>query len=73
MDMDMGGMDMSSASMFTPANMKINHIYWYTIVAVVGSLAARRLIDQARIFIEYVSPWSYDLALFMLYRLTSET
>ncbi|KIN08735.1 hypothetical protein OIDMADRAFT_188407 [Oidiodendron maius Zn] len=38
--------------MFTPANMRIAHIYWYIIAAVVGTLAARRLIDQARIFIE---------------------
>lgn len=54
MDMDMGGMDMSSAGIFTPANMRIADIYWYIIAAVVGTLAARRLIDQARIFIEYV-------------------
>ena len=60
MDMDMGGMDMSSAGIFTPANMRIADIYWYIIAAVVGTLAARRLIDQARIFIEYVLVYSRD-------------
>jgi hypothetical protein len=54
MDMSMGGMDMSDAGMFTPGNMRIARIYWYIIAGVVGTLAARRLIDTCRIIIEYV-------------------
>lgn len=52
MDMDMGGMDMSDAGMFTAGNMRIAHIYWYIVAAVVGVLATRRLIDNTRIVIE---------------------
>jgi hypothetical protein len=51
MDMDMGGMDMSDAGMFTPGNMRIARIYWYIIATVVGLLATRRLIDGIRIFV----------------------
>lgn len=54
MDMGMGGMDMSGMGMFTAPNMRISHIYWYIIAAVVGVLAARRCIDALRIIIEYV-------------------
>ena len=47
----MGGMDMSSAGMFTPTNKHIAHIFWYLVVAVVGLLVARRVIDRARVFV----------------------
>jgi hypothetical protein len=50
MDMDMD-MDMSDAGMFTPANMRVAHIYWYLIVTVIGILAARRMMDWIRILI----------------------
>jgi hypothetical protein len=43
------GMDMSTAGMFTPTNKRIAHIYWYLVVAVVGLLVARRVIDRLRI------------------------
>ncbi len=43
------GMDMSTASMFTPTNKRIAHIYWYLVVAVVGVLVVRRMIDRLRI------------------------
>lgn len=56
MDMDMGGMDMSGAGMFTGGNIHIAHIYWYIVATVVGILTARRLIDQGRILIEFVIP-----------------
>jgi hypothetical protein len=50
MDMSgMGGMDMSSAGMFTPTNKKVAHTYWYIIAAVVGVLALRRGVDWARV------------------------
>lgn len=53
MGMDMGGMDMSDAGMFTGGNMHIAHVYWYIVATVVGILTARRLIDQGRVIIEY--------------------
>jgi hypothetical protein len=53
MNMDMGGMDMSDAGMFTGGNMHVAHVYWYIVVTVVGILTARRLIDRGRIIIEY--------------------
>lgn len=45
----MGGMDMSSAGMFTPTNKHIAHVFWYLVVAVVGLLLARRIIDRLRL------------------------
>ncbi|EXJ90084.1 hypothetical protein A1O3_03153 [Capronia epimyces CBS 606.96] len=55
MDMDMGsmsgmgGMDMSSTSMFTPANKRIAQIYWYLVAAAVGILVLTRMIDLLRL------------------------
>lgn len=50
MDMSgMSGMDMSSASMFTPTNKHIAHVYWYLVAAVTGLLILRRGIDRSRI------------------------
>ncbi|KAI1609227.1 ferric-chelate reductase [Exophiala viscosa] len=47
----MGGMDMSSAGMFTPTNKHIAHVYWYLVVAVVGLLVARRVMDNIRVLV----------------------
>jgi hypothetical protein len=50
MDMSgMGGMDMSTAGMFTPTNKKVAHIYWYIVAATVGVLVLRRVVDRARV------------------------
>ncbi|KIW34663.1 uncharacterized protein PV07_01430 [Cladophialophora immunda] len=47
----MGGMDMSSAGMFTPTNKKVAHLYWYLVTAVVGVLVVRRVVDRLRILL----------------------
>ncbi|KIX07359.1 uncharacterized protein Z518_02012 [Rhinocladiella mackenziei CBS 650.93] len=46
----MGGMDMSSAGMFTPTNKKVAHSYWYFVAAIVGVLVFRRVVDGLRIY-----------------------
>ncbi|KAK4941051.1 ferric-chelate reductase Frp1 [Elasticomyces elasticus] len=47
----MGGMDMSSAGMFTPTDKHIAHVFWYLVVAVVGLLVVRRVIDKLRVLV----------------------
>lgn len=47
----MGGMDMSSAGMFTPTNKRIAHLYWYLVAAVVAVLVFRRIVDRLRLFL----------------------
>ncbi|KAK5328500.1 ferric-chelate reductase Frp1 [Exophiala xenobiotica] len=53
----MGGMDMSSASMFTPTNKHIAHVYWYLVAAVTGLLILRRGIDRSRILAARRNQW----------------
>ena len=54
--MDMGGMsgmgmDAGSVGMFQSTNMSIARIYWYLVVAVVGLLTTRKVVDHFRVFL----------------------